>query len=249
MFTKGRKWCGEKMREKDNDGHSAKHFTNKRAQVYDNLIRQVVPGYDVLHKMSGLLLRTELADDARLLVVGSGTASEIEHLAHIAPGWQFTGVEPAVSMNAVARERLAEAGLTERAHLVDGYVTDLGEETGFDAALMLLVMHFVDDDGGKANLLNGIAKRLKPGSPLVLADLHADVNGQRFSSFLNHWRNWQLSSGMPEEQVEKGFNTLIKDVAFVPEDRILELLHQAGFRTVEPFFGAYLFGAWIAWKE
>jgi len=237
------------MSKNSETGQSAKHFTDKRAQVYDNLIRQVVPGYDVLHKMSGLLLKSELSEDARLLVVGSGTASEIRHLAGQAPGWTFTGVEPAAGMNAVARERLADANLEDRAHLVDGYVSDLAEETDFDAALMLLVMHFVDDDGGKENLLKGIAKRLKPGAPLILADLHADVEGARFTRFLDHWRNWQLSSGMPKEQVEKGFQTLIKDVAFVPEERILELLHDAGFKTVEPFYGAYLFGAWIAWKE
>jgi len=26
-------------------------------------------------------------------------------------------------------------------------------------------------------------------------------------------------------------------------------LHSAGFKTVEPFYGALLFGGWIAWKE
>ena len=237
------------MGDQQGQDKSVKHFTDKRAQVYDDLIRQVVPGYEVLHKMAGLLLRAELKDDARLMVVGSGTATEIEHLAGLSANWQFTGIEPAASMNVVARARLEAAGLQDRAHLVDGFVTDLAEETGFDAALMLLVMHFVDDEGGKENLLKGIAKRLKPGAPLVLADLHADVKGSRFNRFLDHWRNWQLAAGMPEEQVEKGFRTLIRDVAFVPEERILELLHGAGFKTVEPFFGAYLFGAWIAWKE
>ena len=237
------------MADEQQQEKSVKHFTDKRAQVYDDLIRQVVPGYDVLHKMTGLLLQAELPEEARLLVVGSGTASEIKLLADASPQWRFTGVEPAAGMNAVARQRLSDAGLDERAHLVDGYVTDLAEETNFDAAVMLLVMHFVQDDGSKENLLKGIAKRLKPGAPLILADLHADVEGPRFKRFLDHWRDWQLSSGMPPEQVEKGFQTLIKDVAFVPEERILSLLHEAGFKTVEPFYGAYLFGAWIAWKE
>jgi tRNA (cmo5U34)-methyltransferase len=114
-------------------------------------------------------------------------------------------------------------------------------------------MHRVADapaarGGGKAGLLAAVAARLKPGAPLVLADLHAEAGGARFNRLVAAWRDWQLAAGIPPEDVDKGFRHIVKDIRFVPEGRILDLLHGAGFAAVEPFYGAYLFGGWIAWK-
>lgn len=228
---------------------STRHFDGKRAQVYDDLIRQVVPGYDVLHALAGLILKNEVDEHGQVLVVGSGTGQEVLALAGERPRWRLTGVEPAADMMAVARRRVGEAGLDARISLVEGYVSDLPEGARFDAAALLLVMHFLPDDGAKLRLLEGIARRLRPNAPLVLADLHADMEGPRFRRFMGLWRQWQLDAGIEPDKVEKGFERMIKDIQFVSERRILDLLAEAGFAVVEPFYGAFLFGAWIAWKS
>lgn len=227
---------------------STRHFDGKRAQVYDDLIRQVVPGYEVLHALAGLILKDEVGEHGKVLVVGAGTGQEVLAFAEERPHWHLTGVEPAPDMIALAKERVTAAGWGERIDLVTGYVHDLPETADYDAAALLLVMHFLPDDGAKLDLLTGIAKRLKPGAPLVLADLHADMEGPRFRRFMALWRQWQLGAGIEPDKVEKGFQRMIKDIQFVSERRILGLLAEAGFVTVEPFYGAFLFGAWIAWK-
>lgn len=79
--------------------------------------------------------------------------------------------------------------------------------------------------------------------------MHAETTGERFQRFLGVWRHWQLRAGISEQDVEKGFRKVIDDISFVPEQRIIELLHQNGFGMVEPFFGSYLLGGWIAWRD
>ncbi len=229
---------------------TTQHFDDQKAEAYDRVIRQVVPGYDVLHEMIKVVLdHYVLGTESHLLSVGCGTGVELMTLGEEFPTWQFTGVEPAGAMAAVAQANIEINQMSDRAQVIEGYVEDLPGDVRFDAATLILVMHFVPDDGSKEALLRSIADRLQPGAPLILADLHSEVEGARFKRFLDIWRDWQLHKGMPEHIVDRGFEHVVRDIQFVSEERILELLHLAGFKTVEPFYGAFLFGGWIAWKE
>ncbi|NVK18651.1 MAG: class I SAM-dependent methyltransferase [Methylocystaceae bacterium] len=229
---------------------TTQHFDTQKAEAYDRVIRQVVPGYEVLHEMIKVVLKRYVnASEAKLLSVGCGTGVEMMTLGDHFPNWHFTGVEPAPAMAGVAQANIEVKQMSERAQVFQGFVEDLDGDLSFDAATLILVMHFVPDDGSKESLLRSIANRLNPGAPLILADLHADVKGERFNRFLEIWRDWQLHQGMPEHIVDRGFEHVVRDIQFVSEDRILELLHSAGFKIVEPFYGAFLFGGWMAWKE
>lgn len=53
--------------------------------------------------------------------------------------------------------------------------------------LLMLVMHFVRDNGSKLRLLKNIAQRLKPRSKLILADLHGDPSLPYFAKFRLAW--------------------------------------------------------------
>ncbi|NVJ91408.1 MAG: class I SAM-dependent methyltransferase [Methylocystaceae bacterium] len=232
------------------DFDTTQHFDDQKAEAYDRVIRQVVPGYDVLHEMIKVVLDHYVSEtQAHLLSVGCGTGVELTTLGREFPDWQFSGVEPAPAMASVAQANMEIHQFSDRVHVTQGYVEDLPGDLQFDAATLILVMHFVPDDGSKEALLRSIAQRLKPGAPLILADLHAEVEGPRFKQFLDVWRDWQLHKGMPPHIVDRGFEHVVRDIQFVSEERILELLHAAGFKTVEPFYGAFLFGGWLAWKE
>jgi tRNA (cmo5U34)-methyltransferase len=224
---------------------TTRHFDDRRARVYDALIRQVVPGYDVLHRLAAVHLRETLPEAARILVAGAGTGAEIAALAPVSPGWRFTGFDPAAEMLAAARQRVDALGAAGRVELVAGGVEAVAA-ADFDAATLLLVLHFLPDDGAKQALLDGLGARLKPGAPLVLADLHGRPGEASFQRLMALWRAWQLDAGIPPEEVEKGFRKIVADIHFVPEDRLAELLGHAGFGRPEKFWGALLFGGWVA---
>lgn len=228
---------------KSDAGH---RFDSEGAQIYDHRIRTVVPGYEALHRMAYSLLQLDLGEQARLLIVGAGTGMEIMHLAEDNPGWRFTGVDPSADMVAIARRRVTNSGLSERVELHTGFAHELPTSEPYDAATLLLVMHFVPDDGGKLELLRSISARLKPGAPFVLADAHGDRTSDRFARFMAAFKRLQIALGKTTEEVEEMFQRFPSDVHFATEERTMALLHEAGFEHVEPFYGAMLFGGWIA---
>ena len=232
-----------------NDFDPKQHFHDQRAKRYDDTVRKVIPGYETLHAMAQFLLEDMLGDNAHLLIVGIGTGEEVERLAPQHPGWRFTGVDPSQAMLDQARERLGQAGLLARTDMVCGTLDNLESSKRFDAATCLLVMHFLPDDGAKESLLSGIAKHLKPGGPLLLADLHGTSDSPRFARMLAAWTRWQLAHNIDPVEVEKGLKHVARDIHFVAETRLFKLLHHAGFATVEHFHQAFLFGGWLAVRE
>lgn len=223
-------------------------FHDNRARRYDDTIRRVIPAYDSLHLMSGLLLKDLLPADARLLVVGCGTGTEMAAFLADNPGWTAVGCDPSRAMLGVAAERLKEAGVAGRAELHACTVEDLPGEVPFDAATILLVMHFLPDDGAKQSLLAATAARLKPAAPLVLADMHGDPETDHHRRLLAAWAGWQARHGIAPEEIDKGLAHVHRDIHRVPLGRMIELLQTAGFTDIEHFFHALIFGGWTARK-
>ena len=207
---------------------AARRFDSERARKYDCQIRVAIPGYEALHGMACSLLQLDLGEQARMLIVGAGTGTEILYLGESNPRCLFTGVDPSSDMISVARRRVAEGGLSGRVRLHAGLTHELPALELYDAATSILVMHFVPDDGEKLRLLRSISARLKPGAPFVLADLHGDLNSDRFARFVAAWKRRQMALGMTGEEVEGLFRNILSEIRFVPENRITALIDARG---------------------
>lgn len=225
-------------------------YKTDHARRYDDTIRRVIPGYDALHSMTGVLLRDAIGDDGRILVVGAGTGAELLALGEMGPQWRFTACDPAPDMLAVARERLAGHPVEARAALHACIADDLpAGESAFDAATCLLVMHFLPDDGSKLALLKSIAARLKPGAPLILADMHEDPASERWQRILRAWAGWQKTNGIDPVMVERGLEHVRRSVHFVPRARLEALFDEAGFEPSMDFWHAFQFGAFLTRRK
>lgn len=224
-------------------------FDRDRAEQYDLDIRKAIPGYESLHGMAQSLLQTSLSNSARLLVVGSGTGMELISYCQQNPEWSLTGVDPAAEMMDIAKEELNNQSLLEQVNLHTGYIDTLPPTEPMDAATLLLVMHFLPDDGSKLELLQNIAQRLKPGAEFILADLYGDRSLPYFTKLRKAWQFLyfsQLDEGT-RAKAEANFETSINNsIYFVSEARIIKLLQKAGFSNVTKFYNAFLFGGWIA---
>ncbi|MGE0824025.1 MAG: class I SAM-dependent methyltransferase [Candidatus Binatia bacterium] len=228
-------------------GHGHVHdFDEERARRYDQTARQTLPGYEELHNMVSSLLGAELGNDARILVVGAGTGMELLTLAGHHPQWRLTGVDPSAEMLALARERLQERGWTERVQLHVGHTRELSEGEHYDAATCLLVIHHLPDEIEQRELLLTIARRLKPGAPLVVVEMLGEPTSPQFQRLLTAWKLRQQTFGTPTEEIEERAQTLASVVSFPTEDSLCRLLSTAGFVDMERFFTAYFYGGWIA---
>ncbi|MEL6538698.1 MAG: class I SAM-dependent methyltransferase [Bacteroidota bacterium] len=168
-------------------------FENQRAAKYDQFVEIWIPNYHYFMEQVPKLLSE--VTNKHLLVVGCGTGTEIERFVETKQGWKILGVDPSPEMIAQAKDRL---GHWEEVELVEGTVDSLSKAVQYGAATLLLVLHFMEDDGTKKDLLQGIADRLEQGAPLLLLDITGDE--------LQIEQNLQvlkalLPSSVPEEEV------------------------------------------------
>ena len=212
---------------------------------YDTLIRQVVPGYDDLH-FAVLAALAPVPDGSDIMVVGVGSGSELVTLGRARPGWKLTGVEPSEQMIRIALARAERAGLAERVSIHHGYVDDLPAGAAFDAATLICVLHFLPDDGSKLALLRSIAERLRLGATLALVDACGEMGTSRFARSWDGWMEFIREKGLTGTERDAYRRQVEEGVHFVPEPRMTELLEEAGFTDVQPFYRAFVFGGWLA---
>lgn len=131
-------------------------------------------GYQIITFFLDLLpkLLNEIKDKD-LLAVGCGTGNGIEKFAKLKKGWKITGIDPSPDMIKQAIEKLKNYS---NVTLIEGLITDLKIEKKYSAAMLLLVLHFMKDNGNKLKLLKDIANRLISGATFVILDITGDEN-------------------------------------------------------------------------
>lgn len=223
-------------------------FASKYAHRYDTEIRQLIPGYDVFHDLVRAIIRESFDRPARILSVGSGTGFELVELGREHPAWSLVGVEPDPGMNAIASQMIDDYQLSSAINLHEGYLSTLETDAHFDAALVMLTLHFVQSLAAKRQMLRDLFDRLNPGGMMILVDIYQSrVDGQ----FEQHWQYWkarQLAQGFSPAEVEKIFNRLKRNIFPMPEDELLKLLRNIGFQKVQQFFQTLAIGGWLAVK-
>ncbi len=221
---------------------------------YEQTVKRVNVGYDLLFTLTGCFLRALLQPDLHLLVVGAGGGAEIEHFLPGNPGWHLTGVDPSRDMLALAQAKVERLGVGERVTLVQGNVELLPTDARFDAATCLYVLHFLPD-AGKLALLREIAGRLRPGAPLLVAsgmrpdDVALHDDGTR-ELFLAAWQQYGELMGMPAERMAATLQQLSSQMmqpGATTEEGYMHLLHEAGFTRITRYFSVLgATGGWIA---
>ena len=225
---------------------SAPTFDEERAAAYDERIRRLAPGYDVLHDALASVAASLLGDDAHVLVVGAGTGTEIVRLAQVHPGWRFTAVDPSAEMLDRCRERVEAEGLGTRVEYANDRIEALPGESRFDAATSVFVAHFIQEPTAKQHFFHAIARRLRSGAPLILADLYQGASGDALEQLTAAWRCAVRRAGMEAEAVERAFARMERQIDFVPEVDLAQILDETGFSAPTRFYQCFLWGAWWA---
>ncbi len=118
----------------------------------------------------------------RLLDIGTGTGRLLELLGPRAS--EAVGIDASKAMLALARARLARAGLAHCAvRLADMYRLPL-PDGGFDLALLQMVLHHAEDPAG---VLAEAARVLAPGGALVVVDLAAHGRADVTTRLAHRW--------------------------------------------------------------
>ena len=208
---------------------------SSRQADFDALARQQIPGYSSLARLSVSLLAgypSLQPSGSQVLVVGCGTGAELREAQGLRPDWALTGVDPAASLLDEARRRLGTAA--QQVRWVDSRVEDLPGEASYGAAIAVLVLQELQDDGAKLAFLSALARLLQPGAPLVLVDVLAGFGGmasgttQQFQAALKRFQGDANAQAVTPEA----------PLHLIGEARRSALLAAAGFSDPLRFYQA-----------
>jgi len=223
---------------------AAQYFDAERAAAYDDRIRQLAPGYDVLQDTVASVLATRLSETARLLVAGAGTGAEIVRMGEAHPQWRFTAVDPSPEMLDRCRARAAAAGMDGRVKHVCERVEAMPSAQPFDAATSLLVTHFIEGEAAKRRYFRSLAERLAPGAPLVWADLYRPSADAAFRRLWAAWRE-EMGTEMATDEVERTFERIEAGISFVSSPALERIVTNAGLAPPTQIYQHLLWGAWM----
>ncbi|ABC81804.1 class I SAM-dependent methyltransferase [Anaeromyxobacter dehalogenans] len=220
-----------------------KPFDESHAASYDAQFAALAPFRDALHLVTRIALDA-LPADARILCAGAGTGAELLYLAAAFPGWRFTAVDTSEPMLRRCRARAEAAGVADRCQFHVGTVGDLPGAAGdHDGATALLVSQFLVDRAARQAFFRAIANRLRPGAPLVVADLAAPSLSGGLAAL---WGRAWLHAGVPAEQVARMPETFAEQVAVLPPDEVAALVAAGGFDAPLRCFQSVLIHGWVA---
>ena len=229
-------------------GVKSYQFDKNRSDCYDNDIRRSILGYEALHSLTARLAKTLKPNMRKVLLIGAGTGQELESFSNASEDCHFTIVEPSAEMRYRCIIRINELSLQSRVTGIYPTLDEVPENHLFDCVTLLLVLHFVPDNGEKKNLVEKIFRHMEQNSFLFIADLCLE-SSEADHYLLDTWRNSMLIEGTTTEEVEDFFSNRLPLVHRVSLDRSLSLLSEAGFKNLEVFFSSLLFRAWLVRKS
>lgn len=217
-------------------------FNKELSRSYDERNSKLAPISDGMHFLIRLILK-ELPAQSRVLCVGVGTGAEVLSLSSAYPEWRFVCLDPSADMLDVCRERLKGAGVLDRCELVHGYIQDLTSTEPFDAALSVLVGHFVQRDARLA-FYREIIHHLRTGGLFVNCEVSFDLDSPELSSMLKCWEQVQRLTGAPTESITSLPMQLRDMLVVLPPAETENLLRQSGIPLPVRFFQAFLIAGW-----
>lgn len=216
-------------------------FENERATGYNQFVETWIPNYNYFLDRLPKLLRE--AKNKDVLVVGCGTGNEIERFIQTPDNWTITGIDPSPEMIKQANDKLQN---NDNVTLIEGLVSDLNIEKKYDVATLLLVLHFLDDNGQKLNLLKDIANRLVSGATFVMLDITG--NKEQIKQNLKVLK-LLLPDGLDETEISNRLNRIENELFSVSEERLSELCIEAGFEQPLRFFQSSIYQGWLTKKK
>lgn len=222
----------------------AKDFTSlKVVEGYDEHIRKLIPGYEVIHLQVDAILQSVLSPNAHILIVGCGTGYELEYLLKRHPDWKFTAVDPSLTMLQKAQKQVELLGNSSQVTFIHGDTSALPVEPCFDAALSILVAHFVADEI-KPTFFKDIYECLKEKAILLTYDLMTCINPKQLQAL----RYLCLAQGLTEQQCQKMLERMAQDFFSLTSEGYIKLLEKTGFESVEPYTQILTYQGFIAKK-
>ncbi len=142
-----------------------------------------------------------------------------------------------------AQEQVELLDKSSQVTFIHGDTSALTMEACFDAALSILVAHFVADYI-KPTFFKDIYDCLKEKAVLLTYDLMTCINPMQLQAL----RYLCLAQGLREEQCQKMLERMAQDFFSLTSEGYIKLLEKTGFESIQPYTQILTYQGFIAKK-
>lgn len=224
-------------------------FNAAVADVFPDMLRRSIPGYETLISQLGVLARHYVQPDSNVYdlgcSLGAATLSMASQTTALA-GVRFIGVDNSAAMISRCEQRLARHLPAERFELLCDDVCAVALQP---ASLMVLnfTLQFVVPAARQA-LLDNIAQALVPGGALILSEKIKSADEQEQTLINDLYLEFKRANGYSEMEISQKRSALEKVMIPDTVDMHIERLKSAGFSQVSVWFQSFSFVSILAVK-
>lgn len=226
-------------------------FGAETARVFDDMLHRSVPSYAEIQRMTGLLAADFATPGSRIYDLGCSTGASFFAVAkHLPPEKQdvtFIGLDNSREMLARARKNLEERDFPHPYELVEADLNKPIHIENASVVLMVLTLQFLRPlhrDG----LLRTIHEGLNERGCLILVEKVLGNNSDLNRLFIDYYYQFKRANGYTDLEIAQKREALENVLVPYRLDENFELLHRAGFSTVDVFFKWFNFCGLIATK-
>lgn len=217
------------------------NYTIHLPEDYDAQISGILPYYSSFHQETINLVKSLPSRPKIWVDTGCGTGSLVSKAIEKFPDTKFLLVDPSEGMLDQARKKMSlyPAGRLEflTASHTQEFSPKLEEKP--DVITAIQCHHYLSREG-RAKASKVCYDLLSEGGVYITFENTRPLTDEGIAIGKRYWRNFQLSNGRSEEEVEKHLERFDTEYFPITIEEHLKLLRETGFRTVELFWYSYM---------
>jgi tRNA (cmo5U34)-methyltransferase len=222
-------------------------FTKEVTEVFPDMIRRSVPGYETVVPITGLIAARHANTGDRIIDLGCSLGATSQAIAaQTAKDVSIIGIDNSIPM--------VEGAIAANADSRIAFVAaDALSENTLEIAqgARVIVMNFVlqfCDPRSRSSLLQGLYKALAPDGLLILSEKVQDESDSKHRFFDETHLAWKRANGYSDLEVSQK-RTSLENVMQVDLEQVhLERLSSAGFENTDQWYKCMNWASFLAWK-
>lgn len=223
-------------------------FDGQVAGVFDNMVDRSVPFYQEIQRMAGEMAASYAVPGTQLYDLGCATGTTLSLLDTLIPGSvSFTGIDNSPEMLDKCQEKFEQLESSRDARFLCHDLRDMPVVDNASVVIMLLTLMFVRPLHRKM-LLSSVYQGMNSGGAMILVEKVVCESPELNRQYINYYYNMKRRHGYSELEISQKREALENVLIPFTEAENRQMLHDAGFRSVEVFFRWYNFCGMVAIK-
>lgn len=224
-------------------------FNAAVADVFPDMLRRSVPGYETLISQLGVLARQYVQPESKVYdlgcSLGAATLSMASQVQPV-PNVCFVGVDNSEAMISRCEQRLARHLPAERFELCCDDICTIPVQPS-SLAVLNFTLQFIAPNARQA-LLDKLYQALLPGGALILSEKTQAADEQEQTLLNDLYLEFKRANGYSEMEISQKRSALEKVMIPDTVETHVARLQQAGFTQVSLWFRSFSFVSILAVK-